>query len=638
MKFSLLIVLLISINLFSQATNLTSTDSIKITSDSLILISTDNLAFDTTQISIKDSIVIVDTLYPIYQKPFYQGSFFITRETIDMLDYRYTGNLFSSAGFSLFKDKGLIGQPNEFILYGNGFGEVGFFKDGILYNNRLTHIFDLNLIQNESIDSIEIFPLPRGFLYGADNYISALNFIQRDFITSAPYTRIKYYEGPEGEAFFDGMFNASFLKKFNFTFDVTNRKFDGTYTNSDFSIWQATVKLKYFLSNKINIIGSYSLVSSEIGLNGGVDVDSVFNSTNDINSILYSVLDAPVVYPTLRQKNEWDKFGLRLFGDFNDFYSDLNFYYHHIRERYSDIPTKDEIKNFIWGTALKQSYSPSFLKIVLNGVLEKRELSYYFADTVTGFQNNKTQYNVFSLSPVLSLYLLDSTLIPSVFYKYTKYSQMTNAQKGVGVDVTLKMLNIIDLYFGVSSFDFLYNLETDVYEMGARINYNKLFTNIKLFGRKNFISSSGTVPQTLMPFFNVTETSSDLMGFALNLKYDYWKLGFEGGFNYNSFKKNQGPLTSEIKMHFNGGIFYKDILFNNNLDLKTGFVLKYYDFESDDFKSAYQVDFTVAGIIQQTAIVYFSWENLLGEKYFIVPYYPMRERGIRFGLSWELFN
>ena len=51
------------------------------------------------------------------------------------------------------------------------------------------------------IDSIEILPLPRGFLYGPDNYIAAVNFIEKDFLTPVPYTRIKYYEGyATGEA------------------------------------------------------------------------------------------------------------------------------------------------------------------------------------------------------------------------------------------------------------------------------------------------------------------------------------------------------------------------------------------------------------------------------------------------------
>ena len=82
-------------------------------------------------------------------------------------------------------------------------------------------------------------------------------------------------------------------------------------------------------------------------------------------------------------------------------------------------------------------------------------------------------------------------------------------------------------------------------------------------------------------------------GFGVNINYDFWKIGLEGKFNYNSFDNNQTLNSSEIKMHVKGGIFYKDILFKSNLDLKTGFVLKYFDFESSNYKSASQVDFTV---------------------------------------------
>ena len=129
-----------------------------------------------------------------------------------------------------------------------------------------------------------------------------------------------------------------------------------------------------------------------------------------------------------------------------------------------------------------------------------------------------------------------------------------------------------------------------------------------------------------------------ITGYSASLNFDFWRIGLEGRFSFINYEERNVLTSSEIKMHAHSGIFYKDILFNSNLDLKTGFVLKYYDFESENFESAYQVDFTIAGIIQKVAIVYFSWENLFDKQYFIVPYYPMRERGIRFGLAWEMFN
>ena len=49
-------------------------------------------------------------------------------------------------------------------------------------------------------------------------------------------------------------------------------------------------------------------------------------------------------------------------------------------------------------------------------------------------------------------------------------------------------------------------------------------------------------------------------------------------------------------------------------------------------------DLHISGIIQEVATIYLTWENLTNEQYFIVPYYPMPEKNIRFGISWELFN
>ncbi len=67
----------------------------------------------------------------------------------------------------------------------------------------------------------------------------------RDFLSPEPYTRIRYYEGPNGEAMIDGKFNAQIASRWNLSFQVTNRKTDETYKNTEFSIWQVNAKLKY---------------------------------------------------------------------------------------------------------------------------------------------------------------------------------------------------------------------------------------------------------------------------------------------------------------------------------------------------------------------------------------------------------
>jgi hypothetical protein len=117
-----------------------------------------------------------------------------------------------------------------------------------------------------------------------------------------------------------------------------------------------------------------------------------------------------------------------------------------------------------------------------------------------------------------------------------------------------------------------------------------------------------------------------------------------------------------------GSLYYRDILFSNNLDLKAGinctFSLEqkyfYYNYEygrasnltmsdsgSLEFidpsyyyydKNAAKLDLFMIGRIQQRAILYFIYENLTGQTIFVVPEFPLQGSGIRLGFAWELYN
>jgi hypothetical protein len=170
------------------------------------------------------------------------------------------------------------------------------------------------------------------------------------------------------------------------------------------------------------------------------------------------------------------------------------------------------------------------------------------------------------------------------------------------------------------------------------VNYEKFKADIRLYRIVDDYSGSVIYYPSFLQTYSPEINFGNLNGIAAGVNLNIWKLLLEERFNYNSYEEINIPNSSRIKIHSHSGLYYKDILFDRNLELKTGFVFKFYDFESDDFESAYQLDFTLVGIIQQVAIVYLSLENLLNEQYFLVPYYPMRERGLRFGLAWELFN
>ena len=131
---------------------------------------------DTSKVTKKDSLIITDslkakskskpdTLISIYQKPLDAQSYFINRNEIDFMDYRYAGDLLKSFSLNHLNDYGSIGQPDETYLYGVGNYGISVSEDGIMQNNRLQNIFDFNNIQTEDIDSIKVAPLPRIFVW-----------------------------------------------------------------------------------------------------------------------------------------------------------------------------------------------------------------------------------------------------------------------------------------------------------------------------------------------------------------------------------------------------------------------------------------------------------------------------------------
>jgi len=164
---------------------------------------------------------------------------------------------------------------------------------------------------------------------------------------------------------------------------------------------------------------------------------------------------------------------------------------------------------------------------------------------------------------------------------------------------------------------------------------------------------------------------SKLQGVNLNFKFNVWKININSNSSIYFSKKDFGNFNYDVyklpEYSSTGGIYFIDTLFNNNLKLKAGLNYSYVgsrgfyrtDFERlissnhefiietadvhppfvfPTFSPSFQVDFFLAGKIQNSATVYFIFENLLNAKYFIVPYYPKQARGIRFGVAWNFLD
>ena len=486
--------------------------------------------------------------------------------------------------------------------------------------------------------------------YGPASNSVSVNFIKRDILSVQPYTRIKYYEGPSGEAFIDADFSAILFRKFVLMVEIANRNFDSTYVNTAFSIWQGAAHLKYLISDKVNLTASYSYNDYDAGLNGGVNVDSIQQAGANLNAILYDEQLAPVYYPFRRLKILQNNVGLRLFvNPVSNSRTDLSFYYRFSNDEVSNSPGSagypQKSKDKTAGALLRQDFSLAFANLNVQAQYEKTAEQYYIPGSILDIDKS-----YLSLSPVFSLNFLDSMIIPSAFYKFQKIDNGGSASyNGLGFDLMVNLFDYVKLYGGYSNYKSL-NLSDNVntIELSAKLDLGNFSLAADFINRSESFEFVDPSPLIADEEYYVDLGATQIGG---STRLRLWKILLEASSyydlsNHDSFNGVPNLTVASPKFKLTGGLYLDGSFFADNLYLKTGFALNYNSrqrvfYSGNEYTLADKfvtVDFTLAGEIQKKAIAYFTWENLADETYYIVPYYPMYRRGIRFGVAWELFN
>lgn len=645
--FSILILLVIAIPLSAQdlvrdssgidskgvlRTSLVKKDTTKLISDTA-LVSRDTIGTskDTTGLLSDSTFAKRDSLVPLHIFPLTDRSTIITSNFIRFNNFRYTENIIDSYSFSFLQDRGSMGYPSELFLYGSP--NVGYLSNGnaIDFFSSAYNTWDLNNIQAEYIDSVEILPLPRSILYQGN---STVNFIYKDFLPLRPYTRIKYYQGAFDEALFDGSFNSLLYRRLYGYFQVTNRKLDRTYSNTKFTSWQVAARLKYLFSNDLNVSLSYNYSINYKGLNGGINADSI--TTNGVinQNIFYDEIFAPVNYYRQDFDQKIHRFELNVLAlPFKNAFSNASVFYNFYESDLNNITDNPEYnskdKRKMIGAYIKQYYYANYFSLNFNADYtysdnyQKDILSHY------SYLGNGTE-KIFGLSGVLDLNLTD-IIKPSFFYKYYAYSLgKTYGVSSFGLDLFSKKINFLTLYGGYS-LDNIGGEAGHIFQSYASFDYKNLYLKAEVFsGKKSFYFISQR------PYYPIK-----MSGVSSSLSFRIGSFVIEGQASHY-FTDNEFSIPS---FNSKAGIYFNDSLFRPNLLLKTGFDFNFigkrtFNTQSNliNIPSNYTIDFNLSGEIRKVAVIYFTWENLLDRKYYIVPYYPMYRRNLRFGVSWELFN
>ncbi|MGD8782088.1 MAG: TonB-dependent receptor plug domain-containing protein [Ignavibacteria bacterium] len=643
-----------------------------------LLVPKAGLKTDSTNIHVKDSLINLKKETLSGSKNFFYK---LTKKEIDKRDYRYTGNITTYIPFGFLNDLGTNGQPHQINIFGGGFNSVSYLSDGILLNNRISSNYDLNMFQSERIDSVELLPITKGFLYGSDNNAAAINLITRDSAVTAPTTRLRYHQAPEDEEFVNLSFDTKLFKPLYLTVDLTNYSVEPRFENSESGGWKINYRLKYLLSKSTNIILNYNTLSTETQLFGGVDA-------NNKNQIEYDFQVADAVYPlpdTYSSRYQKYKQNFLTFTVLSKIINDspacVDLYYTFNKTEYrqnerTELNYLEKVINDnsykTIGLSLSQKFKFDNLVTTFSSTVEQNKFT---ADIL---EENSTR-NSLSISGITEADL-PGNFNGSVFAKYLNYDGTTNF--GFGTNLVFNYSDNLSFMTGYSKFQkplpVLYTSfidpasdidkqEISVFESSIGFKSKNIASMFSFFIKDNdndllpviTNSSDSLIINEIGMFIPV---SSSQKGFNLNFDIQIWNLLFQVNANYMPDFQESTAIYPEY--NFAGGAYYLDTLFNNNLKLKAGF--NFYSigqqyFYTIDFqknvpvkyildnsnlsllKNEYTdlvttVDLFISGTFQDAAVVSFIFENIFDLQYFIVPYYPKQGQGIRLGITWELLN
>lgn len=618
-------------------------DTTDILPDSLVV--ADTLIIRDT-LSLKEEIIVDDpAIY--YSKYLYEFSYQINRDVFIRNDYTYTGNFLEPFQFNFIRHLGTPGQSHETFIYGVGFKGVSYLQDGILINDRLNNSLDLNLVQSEDIETIEIIPSPRGFLYGTQNNPVAVNFITRDFIPPQPYSRIKYYQGSYGEAMVDGSFNALVSRKLQFSFDVTNRKYDSSYTNTAFSTWMAKVRARYYFDNNLFLTANYNYADKQSGNWQGIDADSILRSGVPVETLLYEPDFAPVVNSFGKTNELLHNTSLRVTSiQSEDSRTEFTLYHQFYELKNGFNLYNAESDNSTLGINVSQNLGFNPFSIYSAFVYENNKVDFPNSD----LQGITYKNNTFALSGNISVNLLEK-ISPSVFFKYKRIvsddSPMSFGAKsliGYGSDLTYQPIQSVTFYIGYSEFEKLIfnDRKTKNFEIAATYKYENQSADLRYFNR-----NKADIWQYSGGEENMITGNLSGIGLSGTTNYSYLLLeAFASKYFESKDDLREYSLFIVPEYTFSAGLYFKGNLFEDNLNLKSGIKFTHIGkrFLPLIWRSSVKVDqinrldFILSGEIRKAAIVYFTIENFLDKKYYITPYYPMPGISLRFGLAWEFLN
>lgn len=570
-------------------------------------------------------------------------------------------------------DLGSVGQYSGLTSGGVDGRSVALLHDGVPLNEPITGLFSGDWYQTEFFERIEVERGVRAFLYGFNATGGVINMQSRNYRAIRPRSRIRYSESIYEQTFFDGMFSQNLTRNLNVTAGVQRYAFDGRFRNSGYDAWNARVKTLFNVSDKFNIFFSELYTKNQIGLFGGID-----ESKTD-PALRYDRIQATIVNGDSYEKNTRHDLQLGaaalLFEDTTAVTNLTMYYSTQLREFRNEenrpnpdgIFIQDDHRTRWYGARAAQHIAFGLQTLMLGGEIQSRQVR---RSPRVG-RRSHTASSVFGKLEVQ----------PTEILRAAGYARLENylghTTTSYGANVAFSLTEVITLFGGHSrsvrfpTFEELYwhspsvsgplaELDPEqhrLFEVGGHVNITERFTlDLRYFHRviRNAIVTERAMGD--IPFPNLRFAARDrvtINGVEINSSLHVGKFLAEGMAHYLAFEEDGVAARRLPRWNAVGGVYFLSKLFDEALDLKIGIRGRVIgSFDGVEFNpeammfipnsgpalaSAATMDGVLIAKIG-TAYVHFIWQNVLDRQYIITSFYPMTDRALRFGLTWEFLD
>lgn len=607
-------------------------------------------------------------------------------------EYRTLTDVLPAAPGVFVRDMGSPGQDNQVSIDGAGHAGTAFLVDGIGHNDPVTGTFNFAFFPVEAIERLELVTGPRAFLYGANSTGGAVNVISKSFSNNKPFTRIRYSQGSYTYTQTDAMFSQNILPRFNLSFGLSylgygmHKSADlnaGRFPNSDNQAYSFRTKLRYNMSETVNLVFTHWYAQTQTGLFGGINL----NTTTDPASVYDDNTAVVVNYDSYEKHSDHHASLAAVYRPLADtsLTATVSLFGSHLLREYRDeenrlaLHTNSLLIADDFASTVVGAHATAEWDTHGNLVSAIAELSHT--------QYERSVYGAAFTRAARSLSLKDEFTIANTL-TLAAFARLENGQEraaeNAGGDVTLRLPGTLTLSAGASTSHRHLSIEEAYLERGAAdstiqkilgpalllstLSRSSLASDevhtvteasLRVRPSENFsagITATRRVidhwaDRSLIKLYQDHSITVDGISLSLRLRHGDFFLDGDAAYTHHSeVLRNAASIRLYPEWRGQWSFFYRGLLANNNLDLKVGVKGMFVSaFDGELYRvvdgvvnpivvrqigNAGTVDFFVIAHIGD-AYIHVLWENLTGSQYMLAPFYPMYNRSIRFGVSWE---